>query len=241
MKSVAGGLIAAIVLFVVGAVAWNEAKMTRRLASAHERLSTLHYDLHDDLDDSNVLLAKLPVNMQSTSTDIAQYRASVSYWRAQYPTLTEMISGSKQMPTDAQLLFVAANASFRDAAPQMQESQKVATDSLDRVIQSYAEVLRKDPHYTDAAYNYEYVTRLRDNLAKGPAPSARNAKDKKEPPKKPENVSVDLPAGPTIHGRPGGPPDDSDMSDFKTISPMRYDEREEQNDPGRGAKIQRKS
>ena len=30
------------------------------------------------------------------------------------------------------------------------------------------------------------------------------------------------------------------MSDFKTITPMRYDEREEQMDPGRGSKIRRK-
>jgi hypothetical protein len=30
------------------------------------------------------------------------------------------------------------------------------------------------------------------------------------------------------------------MSDFKTITPMRYDEREEQSDPGRGKDIRRK-
>jgi hypothetical protein len=30
------------------------------------------------------------------------------------------------------------------------------------------------------------------------------------------------------------------MSDFKTISPMRYDEREEQMDPGKGKVIRRK-
>ena len=51
---------------------------------------------------------------------------------------------------------------------------------------------------------------------------------------------VDLPAGLTIHGRPGGPPEGESMSDFKTVTPMRYDEREEQMDPGRGQKIQRK-
>jgi hypothetical protein len=30
------------------------------------------------------------------------------------------------------------------------------------------------------------------------------------------------------------------MSDFKTITPMRYDEREEQMDPGRGKEFRRK-
>ena len=55
-----------------------------------------------------------------------------------------------------------------------------------------------------------------------------------------EQGIVDLPVGPTIHGRPGGPPESESMSDFKTVTPMRYDEREEQMDPGKGQKIQRK-
>ena len=54
------------------------------------------------------------------------------------------------------------------------------------------------------------------------------------------SVSIDLPTGPTVHGRPGGPPEGTEMSDFKTLTPMRYDEREEQMDPGRGKEIRRK-
>ena len=59
-------------------------------------------------------------------------------------------------------------------------------------------------------------------------------------PSRPEIPGVDLPTGPTIHGRPGGPPESESMGDFKTVTPMRYDEREEQMDPGRGQKLQRK-
>ena len=114
------------------------------------------------------------------------------------------------------------------------------TDSLlpilDTVIQQYAEVLRKDPTAADAAYNYEFVSKMRDSLAKAPAKGS--PKDKK--PEKAELVSADLPTGPTVHGRPGAPPEGTPMSDFKTISPMRYDEREEQMDPGRGKEIKRK-
>jgi hypothetical protein len=51
--------------------------------------------------------------------------------------------------------------------------------------------------------------------------------------------SVDLPAGPTIHGRPGGPPPDIPGDQFRTIAPMPYEEREE-SDPGRGPAPQRR-
>jgi len=53
-------------------------------------------------------------------------------------------------------------------------------------------------------------------------------------------AAIDLPSGPTLHGNPGGPPPEIPMSDFKTVTPMRYDEREEQMDPGRGKEIKRK-
>ena len=104
------------------------------------------------------------------------------------------------------------------------------------MIQQYADVLRKDPTYSDAAYNYELVSKMRDTLAKGPAKPS--AKDKKA--ERAQSVSIDLPTGPTIHGHPGAPPEGTAMSDFKTITPMRYDEREEQMDPGRGKEIKRK-
>ena len=38
------------------------------------------------------------------------------------------------------------------------------------------------------------------------------------------------------HGRPGGPPPKFPADQFKTLTPMPYDEREEQTDPGRGSR-----
>jgi hypothetical protein len=45
----------------------------------------------------------------------------------------------------------------------------------------------------------------------------------------------DLPPGPTVHGWPGAPPPGVDLGEFKTLTPMKYEEREEQQtDPGQG-------
>ncbi len=237
MRSVAGGIILAIVLFVAAAAAWSEARLTRQVAAAHQRLATLHYDAEDGIEKPSTMWGRVTALVGSAGESVDHYRATVQYWLARYDRLTEMsnVTGAEAV-NDPSLLFIAANASFR-AIPPPGADRKPTIDKLDSVIQSYADILRRDGRRSDAAFNYEFVYRIRDNLSKLPPnrPLPKPAK-----PAAPENVSVDLPAGPTVHGRPGGPPEGTDMSDFKTISPMRYDEREEQMDPGQGRKLQRK-
>jgi hypothetical protein len=237
MRSVAGGIILAIVLFVAAAAAWSEARLTRQVAAAHQRLATLHYDAEDGIEKPSTMWSRVTALVGSAGDNVDAYRATVQYWLARYDRLSELsnITGAEAV-NDPGLLFIAANASFR-AIPPPGLDRKPTIDKLDGVIQSYADILRRDPAKSDAAFNYEFVYKIRDNLSKLP-PSRPLPKPAKPAP--PEDVSVDLPSGTTIHGRPGGPPDGTDMSDFKTISPMRYDEREEQMDPGQGRKLQRK-
>jgi hypothetical protein len=237
MKSMVGGTILALVLFVVAAACWSEAAVTRRVADAHRRLATLHYDADDGIDDAVTVFNRLPWPGGEGPNDVRLHRATVSYWMVRYDTLAELpMATGQQAVNDPSLLFVAANAAFRNSNPQTGD-HKAAVERLDAVIQQYAEVLRKNPGYADAAYNYEFVSKMRDTLAK--APAKPSAKDKKAA-EKTVVASVDLPVGPTVHGRPGAPPEGTPMSDFKTITPMRYDEREEQMDPGRGKEIKRK-
>jgi hypothetical protein len=236
MKSMVGGTILAVLLFVVAAACWTEAQVTRRVADAHRRLATLHYDAEDDIDGAVTVFNRLPWPGGEGASDVRRHRATVSYWMVRYDSLAELpLATGQQAVTDPSLLLVGANAAFRNSAPQ-EGDRKAAVERLDAVIQQYAEVLRKEPNAADAAYNYEFVSKMRDTLAKAPAKAS--PRDKK--PAKTELVSVDLPTGPTVHGRPGAPPEGTPMSDFKTISPMRYDEREEQMDPGRGKEIKRK-
>ena len=229
MKTVAGGFILAFVLFAVGALSWSAAGLTRRVAAAHQRLATLHYD-EDSGTDANGILSRLPMPGSSES-DVEEHRASVNYWLARYEVLVPLTGVTGNQPaSNPNVLFVAANAAFRNSHPELGD-HKVAVEHLDSVLQAYADVLRGNPDHADAAYNYEYVSRLRDTLAKG-KPVTRPAKA--------PDVTVDLPSGPTLHGKPGGPPPEVPMNDFKTVSPMRFDEREEQSQPGRGKAPTRK-
>lgn len=238
MKSIVAGLIAAVLFVAGGMVCLAEARHTRRLADARLRLATLQYTDEGDLSSDATVLQRLPPPLGIAQATEQRHAATVSYWLARYTSLTDLTSALGPAPSDPALLLMAANAAFRTSAPQSEDRKAVVT-RLDTVVQAYADVLRKDGSLSDAAYNYEYVSKLRDTVARGPARPARGARDAK-PAAPPVDDPGDLPGGPTIHGRPGGPPDETPMSDFKTITPMRYDEREEQTDPGRGQKIQRK-
>ncbi len=235
MKSIAGGLILAALLFAAGTISLQESRHARRLAEAQQRLATLQYTDEGDLGSDATVLNRLPPPIGLGAASEARHSATVSYWLARYTALTDLAApGSGPAVQDPQLLFLAANAAFRTSAPQS-EDKKGVVSRLDAVVQAYADVLRRDPNLTDAAFNYEYVVKLRDQIAKGPRGLRKNPAKPAE-----EDSSVDLPVGPTIHGNPGGPPEGESMGDFKTVTPMRYDEREEQMDPGRGQKLQRK-
>jgi hypothetical protein len=236
MRSAITGVIVAAGLFVVAAACWTEARLTRRVADAHRRLATLHYDADDDIDSAVTVVNRLPWPGGASNSDIKRHRSTVSYWLVRYDSLSDMtLATGDQAVTDPSLLFLAANASFRNSAAEGGD-RKAVVDRLDAVMQSYAEVLRREPTHADAAYNYEFVSRMRDVIAKAPGKGL----PKEKPGEKTASVSIDLPTGPTVHGRPGAPPEGTVMSDFKTLTPMRYDEREEQMDPGRGKEIRRK-
>lgn len=233
MRTIAGGLVLAVVLIAAGVICLAESRHSQRLADAHRHLATLQYQDEEGLATDATVIDRLPPPIGVGEGYEARHAATVDYWLNRYTSLADLSSlKAGAAPTDSTLLLLAANAQFRTSAPQSGD-RKLAVARLDTVAQAYADVLRRDPSLADAAFNYEYVIRLRDQIAK--APPRRSA-----PAPAPVDNPGDLPGGPTIHGRPGGPPDETPMSDFKTITPMRYDEREEQTDPGRGQKLQRK-
>lgn len=249
MKRAMSRLLIAAILFGAAAVCWAEAARSQRIADARQRLATLHYDAEDGIDEGTGL-SRLRLPVLSLDDEVERHRARVGYWRAR--TDVAPLNGASAVPAPSaplpgarggnasdreaanpEVMFLATNTAFR-AATREDTDRPRAVERLDTIIQAYAEVLRTDPANDDAAFNYEYVVRLRDTIARGRgAVRGRRLTDDEL------GMSVDLPAGPTIHGRPGGPPPEIPGDQFKTIAPMPYEEREE-TDPGQGPKPQRR-
>ena len=93
------------------------------------------------------------------------------------------------------------------------------------------------PQQNEAAYNYELVARVRDGLARAAAGKAKPD----APAALPARAQAgDLPAGPTLHGRPGAPPPEVKAEEFQIIAPMEFGDREAQPEPTPGGKLPRK-
>jgi len=225
--------LAAVVLFAAAWLSWSEARLAARVADARQQMATLQFAVDDRLTPSASLSDYLPGNQPRLSAHIRRIRATVAYWLGGYD---DVIEGGNQ-DVDPVILLTAANAAFRasqrDAAlPQQEQVQR-----LDGVLQAYAAVLKASPRDADAAYNYEFVSRVRDEVAsrvpgKTP-PAAVRARTG-------TGQAGDLPEGNTIHGRPGGPPPDAKTEEFQVIAPMEYGDREAQPEATPGGKIQRK-
>jgi hypothetical protein len=134
------------------------------------------------------------------------------------------------------VLFAVANAAYRSATRDGAVGPEAAR-RLDGVMQAYAGVLKANPRHADAAYNFEYVSRLRDMLARlKPVPLGSGD----EPRGAGRIQTSDLPRGVTMHGAPGGPPVNVPMEEFEILIPREAGEQETSPGQAEGGRLRRK-
>jgi hypothetical protein len=209
-----GQALIALLLVAAGAILWRSSEYERRIAAAERDLVTLKYeDAAAAAAGPGGRLANL-LPLSSAPADAKTLASTAGYWSGDYDKAIEN--------PDAKLL--AANAQYRKIREQGGSWQAVV-GRMDSLVKQYAEILRENPNNTEAAFNYEYVVRLRAVFA------AR---------KLPVNPVDGRSTGLTIHGFEGAPPEQSDMKKFKMIVPMRPDERLEAEKAGKGATKVRK-
>ena len=231
MRTVITRILIAALLAVAAWLSWSESTLAARIAAAKQDIATLDHSHLEALTPRSSLSDYLPGDRRRLSDDVRVAKATVAYWLGRYGAVAADTNDGK---ADADILLAAANAAYREA----QRDSAVgpaAAQRLDGVLQAYAAALKASPRNVEAAYNYEFVARIRDQVAR--SPQGRIAKS---PAAAGPVMGGDLPAGATIHGGPGAPPPDAKMEELQTIAPMEYGDREAQPEATPGAKRERK-
>jgi hypothetical protein len=172
MKGFTGLVVGTLVLAAVGAfciVAW---RIEGHLADVLEQTATLQFEqAQHSLDGARdyVAYAEWVPGLGSGFRDQVRMREAVlHYWQRQYAVLVpqQAVAAAAEVepPVDLQLVF--ANAVYR-AGQARAKNRDTAIEALEEAVSGYASVLRNTTWHPDAAYNYEFAIRRRDEVAKG--------------------------------------------------------------------------
>jgi hypothetical protein len=229
MKSVLVLLVVAVLLGATGAAAFGVAAFERDMAAVEENLATQQYaEAASRLDDASgyVRYAQLiPGLGPKVRSEVKARQASLHYWQRQYGALLPRDAdpvGAVE-GEDVALQMLVANGAYR--AGQLKARDKDSSmQTLQEAVGGYLTVL-KGPNWDErAAFNYEFLVRVRDELAKG---------KRKELPPPPEEQKGS-------NGEAGAPFEATDTKAFEIYIPLEEQERNKASEAGKAAPNARK-
>src|SRR6185503_17613092 len=154
MRTFIALVLVTIVLGLFGAAALGVARLEGHMANAQQQLATLQYDAAKDSLAEATKYADhsrwVPFLGRDERQEIRARNAALQYWKKDYDALVPAQAEPVAAVGDdnVELQLVVANAAYR-----MNQGKT-----------------KNNTWHTDAAYNYEYIVRLRDELAKGKQP-----------------------------------------------------------------------
>ena len=217
---IAGRAVLAAVLLAAALLSNRLSLLNDGMAEAQENLimrpAGTAIATYDGLADRIGVAERIPVAGPAIRADIARQRADAVYWQRDY---TSLMSASPEDGDDMDpvTVFLSGNAAFRDLQRRNPKADEAAVQALDGVLERYTRVLQSDPGHVDAAYNYEFIVRLRNAAARG----------------RPTNLRPQTDAD--AKGERGSPPPNTKPPEFNVIVPMRPDERRDQFEAGSGS------
>jgi hypothetical protein len=223
-------MLGAAALAVAGVVFLTLGRIDRQIARAQQDLATMtEVDPETAFADAESYFeygSRLPwVDAARPLNDVRARKAAMLYWQRQYGRLIpDQGDPIASIPADnVELQLITANAVFRTAQAQAKDKQTVLR-ALDAGINAYLSVLKNTDGHERAAYNYEYLVRLRDDIDND---------------RRPPTLSETGDEGPS--GQQGGPPkQDQEDREFKILVPLDSEEMDKGLEPGKGGTIERK-
>ena len=184
MRSTIGFVIAALVFGLFGVAFLGVARLEGYMADAGDRLSTLQYtSAQESLTQADQYANRarfVPWLCSDARQEIRARQAAVQYWQRQYdsilPAAAEPVAAVDE--TNVELQLVVANSAYRVHQTEFKDRQSTVK-ALEDTASGYLTVLKNNTWHPDAAFNYEYIIRLRDAAAKGsqPPPPQKNEEE----------------------------------------------------------------
>ncbi len=200
-------------LVVAGDATRRAAEAEARLAAAGERLVTrgpdAALDEYDAVAASLGYVTRVPVAGPALRDDIAAQRNLAAYWSGNYGALPGLDDESGPA-ADAGTALLSANAALRrarEAAGSRQEQVR----ALEEAVTRYATLVERHPESLDAAFNYEFAVRRRNQLS-----AARGGQ-----------AAAEVAEPSDLQGEEGSPPEGAPSTEFNVIVPLRPEERGE--------------
>ena len=167
--------IAAAVLAVAGVVCLRISTVERLVADAQQDLATLNYARAEtslaEAEGSIGLARWVPGFGSEVMDEVRARRGALQYWQHKYDALlpegADPVAAIEEGSLDLKL--VTANAVYRQNQARYKD-RETTKQALEESAAAYFAVLKNSGWREDAAYNYEYLIRLRDEQAKGKQP-----------------------------------------------------------------------
>jgi hypothetical protein len=178
MKGIAGILFGAFVLALIGGACLTLGLLDRDMVRAQQDINTQNYAgaeaAYDRAERYFQYASHIPGIGNRPVNDIRARKAALRYWQRDYGTIVPKQSDPvTAIPSDnVELQFVVANAVYRSNLARAKDRPSTL-QALDAGINAELVVLKNAKRHDDAAYNLEYLVRLRDDVEKGrrrPAP-----------------------------------------------------------------------
>jgi type II secretory pathway pseudopilin PulG len=214
MRTFIALIVVTIVLGVFGLASLGVARLEGHMADAQQQLSTLQYDAaKQSLADAAEYADRarwVPFLGRDERQEIRARNAALQYWQKDFDTLVPAQAEPVAAVGDdnVELQLVVANAAYRLGQGRAKD-RTTTMKSLEEAASGYLTVLKNNTWHTDAAYNYEYIVRLRDELAKG-----------KQPPQPPKDQSEE-----SDNGESGAPSPATSSKGFQIYIPLEQGEK----------------
>jgi hypothetical protein len=214
MRTFIALVVVTFALGVFGFACLGVARLEGYMADAQQRLATLQYNAASDSLDQAATYADrarwVPWLGRDDRQEIRARRAALQYWKKEYDALVPAQAEPVAAVGDdnVELQLVVANAAYR-LGQQRSKDRPGTMRALEEAASGYLTVLKNNTWHADAAYNYEYIVRLRDELAKG-----------RQPPQPPKEQSEE-----SDNGESGAPSPATSSKGFQIYIPLEQGEK----------------